>query len=114
MLGDDPVAYQKHADEVYAPIVEIFESGTASNAEVEAKIEELKNTPVYQLQQGEEPELVDGVYQITNPYNLIWFSYQSNNGRTNLNAALVNDIDMKEIGNFTPIARHSLGTSAFE
>ena len=110
VLGDDPAAFNKFVEETYEPIMALFENGSASNAEVEAKIEELKSNHVYQLQQGEEPEEIDGVYQIANAYNLIWFSYQSNNGRTNLNAVLTNDIDMKEVGNFTPIARHRDGS----
>ncbi|MBQ7179767.1 MAG: hypothetical protein IJR87_00580 [Bacteroidaceae bacterium] len=109
-LSNDPAAFNKFVSETYEPIMDMFEKGEATNAEVEAKIEELKDNEVYKLQQGEEPELVDGFYQITNAYNLIWFSNQSNNngknGSSSLNAVLVNDIDMTPIGNFTPIALH--------
>ena len=60
VLGDDPTTFNKFVAETYEPNMDIFEKGEATNAEIEAKIEELKNNDVYKLQQGEEPELVDG------------------------------------------------------
>jgi len=53
---------------------------------------------------GYEPAgLVDNVYQIGNPGQLVWFANYVNSGNYSANAVLIADIDMKGI-TFTPIA----------
>jgi len=46
-------------------------------------------TNVYQC-----PSIVDGIYQIDNISNLIWFANKVSEGKTNLNAKLTADIDL--------------------
>ena len=51
----------------------------------------------------EEPQTVDGVYQIANAGNLLWFSDYVNNGNYDANAELLADIEMNSII-WSPIA----------
>ena len=107
VYGSESVEAQNNLqNNVITPMSVMFESGSATNEEVEEFIVRMQNDDIYKVIRGHEPEQVDGVYQLADAYNLVWFSYQSNNGQPNLNAVLVNDIDMSEIANFTPIARH--------
>ena len=101
-----PELLEELDDKVIAPVIEMFESGEGSDEEALAFIDRMRNDDIYKVIRGHEPEEIDGVYQLSTPYNMIWFSYQSNHGNTGLNAVLANDIDMSEIANFTPIARH--------
>ena len=50
---------------------------------------------------------VDGVFQISNPYELIAFSKYVNAGNNSANGRLTADIDMKDVANFTPIGLFS-------
>gem|GEM_PF-2155842 len=52
---------------------------------------------------GIEPELVDGVYQIKNAENLLWFALAVNSGQFNINGALIKDVDLSPIESWTPI-----------
>ena len=91
----------------YDPIIDAYDACSYSREEAEAMIEQLKSHTFYLRVFGEEPELVNGVYQITNPYNLSWLAYQVNErGISNQSVALTNDIDMSLIDNFTPIGRY--------
>lgn len=51
----------------------------------------------------EEPKLVNGVYQISNAGQLLWFANYVNSGNYSANAVLTSDIDMTDV-TFTPIA----------
>ncbi len=51
--------------------------------------------------------LVDGIYQIGNAGNLVWFAELVNNGEKNANAILTADIDMTGIVNWVPIGNIS-------
>ncbi len=51
----------------------------------------------------DEPAQADGVYQIGNAGNLLWFAELVNGGDKNANAALIADIDMSDIQNWIPI-----------
>jgi len=46
---------------------------------------------------------VDGIYQISTPAQLVWFSAYVNQGNQIAKAKLMKDIDMAEVENFTPI-----------
>ena len=48
-------------------------------------------------------QIVDGVYQIGSPEQLVWFSAYVNAGHTNIKGHLTADIDMSGVENFTPI-----------
>lgn len=101
-----PEQLDKLDEQVVIPVIDMFESGEGTNEQALELIERMRNDDIYKIIRGHEPELVDGFYQLGTPYNLIWFTNQSNNGNTALNAVLTNDIDMSEIANFTPICRH--------
>ena len=45
----------------------------------------------------EKPEIIDGVYQIANAGQLVWFAEYVNSGNQSADAKLVADIDMKNI-----------------
>lgn len=44
----------------------------------------------------DEPSLVDGYYQIANAGNLIWFANSVNEGNTNINGRITDDIDYED------------------
>ncbi len=54
---------------------------------------------------GVEPEMVDGVYQIRNAENLLWFSLNINKSAiaSSSKAVLVKDIDLSPVESWTPI-----------
>ena len=52
-------------------------------------------------------DVIDGVYQIGTPAQLVAFGKKVNAGNQGLNAVLKNDIDMAGIENFEPIGKHS-------
>ena len=112
-LGDESQIV-KIQSEVIDPVQAIFDSGSGDDATVQGYIDRMLNDEIYLLVRGREPELIDDYYQLADPYNLIWFSNQSNNGKTNLNAVLTNDIDMSVLSNFTPIARHRDGSRGWD
>ena len=92
-------------------MVAIYEDGSATDQEVQQWIDKVKNDRFYLLVHGEEPELKDGVYQLSNPNHLVWFSYYINNVAKNskVNAVLTQDIDMSPIFNFKPIGTYIKG-----
>ena len=47
--------------------------------------------------------LVDGIYQLSLPKHLAWFSWFVNSGHFDANAVLLADLDMSEITDFMPI-----------
>lgn len=53
----------------------------------------------------EQPQLVDGYYELGNAGHLCAFSEMVNGGKNKINARLISDIDMGSVPNFTPIAR---------
>ena len=53
-----------------------------------------------------QPELKDGVYQIANASNLVWFAKQVNGGNTAISGVLTGDIDLTGI-NWTPIGNYT-------
>lgn len=95
---------QDMADQMF----EIYESGSASDQEVLQWIDKVKQDPFYLLTYGMEPEQTDGVYQLSTPQNLVWFSYYINNvaRKNRVRAVLTNDIDMSPINNFRPIGTY--------
>ncbi len=92
--------------DIIDPVTDTYLGGDATIEQAEETTDRMRSDDIYKTIRGHEPEQVDGVYQITSAYNMVWFSAQSNNGKTNLNAVLVNDIDMGVLANFTPICRH--------
>ena len=48
-------------------------------------------------------DIIDGVYQIGTPAQLVWFSNYVNQGNILVKAVLTADIDMSSVENFTPI-----------
>lgn len=54
-----------------------------------------------------EPELVDGIYQITNAKELAWFAAKVNEGSTDINGVLKNDIYLSTEHDWTPIGNNS-------
>ena len=87
--------------------VDIFLSGSATEEEVRAMIDEIKADKYYQLHVGSKPELVNGYYQIGNIAQLVWFRDQVNAGNGALNAVLTDDIDLAIIEDFVPVGLHS-------
>ena len=55
-----------------------------------------------------------GVYHLSTPLHLTIFSALVNNGEVTAKAVIDNDIDMKEVSNFTPIGFTSANASAFK
>ena len=107
----------KFQTEVSEKIVDLFSEGITSQADVEALTRQLLADETYVRYNGLAPELVNGVYQIAEPLNLVWFSRRVNMGfghpdsspeaaYRNINAALTNDIDMAGIEGFIPIGQH--------
>ncbi|MGM9673854.1 MAG: hypothetical protein ACI3X9_00090, partial [Bacteroidaceae bacterium] len=104
--SEDP-ELREQFEAMYAEYESHYASEDLSQAEAEERVETLQSTVYYKLAYGEEPEEVDGVYQLGTPYNLIWFSKQVNSGNNTIKGALTADIDMAEIKNFTPIGLYS-------
>ena len=90
MTSDEAKAMEALAAECWIA----FEDGSYT-LEQARNIEALKNNTIAANE-------VDGVYQIGNDLNLIWFSALVNSGTTNANAVLTADIDMTGI-NLNPI-----------
>ena len=92
-------------------MVAAYEEGSATNEEVQQWIDIMKQDHYYLLAYGEEPEQKDGVFQISTPQNLVWFSYYINNvaQKNYVKAVLTNDIDMSSIFNFRPIGAFADG-----
>lgn len=56
----------------------------------------------------ETPPLAkDGWYEVSKPSHLEWLSDYVNQGNTRLNIRLMNDLDMSEVENFTPIGLYT-------
>ncbi|MCL1808704.1 MAG: S-layer homology domain-containing protein [Clostridiales bacterium] len=55
----------------------------------------------------EEPQLVDGFYQIESAKDLAWFTDKVNGGETNISAKLVADIELDPSEDWTPIGEAS-------
>ena len=89
----------------------IYEDGTASNQEVQQWIDKVKQDPFYLLTYGVEPEQENGVFQLSTPENLVWFSYYVNNvaNKGYTRAVLTSDIDMASVFNFRPIGAYADG-----
>ena len=105
-LGDES-DIDDYQTNFYDSILEAYADCSYTREEAEAVIAQLKQNIFYLQVFGEEPELVDGVYQISNPYHLSWLAYQVNErGIRDQHVALVNDIDMSIISNFAPIGRY--------
>lgn len=90
-------------------MLDIYEEGSASDAEVQQWIDRVKQDHYYLLTYGVEPEQKDGVFQLATPENLVWFSYYVNNviNKNFTKAVLTNDIDMSPVFNFKPIGAYS-------
>ncbi|MCR4920654.1 MAG: discoidin domain-containing protein [Bacteroidaceae bacterium] len=86
---------------------DIFLSGSATEEEVRALIDNIKADKYYQLHVGSKPEIVNGYYQIGNLAQLVWFREQVNGGNGALNAVLTDDIDLGIVEDFMPIGIHS-------
>jgi len=56
------------------------------------------------------PSVVGSIYQIRDADDLLWFAGQVNSGPKDINAKLTVDIDLKDIGSWTPIGS-TLGNS---
>ena len=92
----EQVAYMQ---DMVDQMVDIYESGSATNEEVQQWIDKVKHDPFYLLTYGEEPEQIDGVFQLSSASNLVWFSYYINNvaKKARVKAVLTNDIDMSSL-----------------
>ena len=90
-------------------MVDIYDAGSATNQEVQQLIDKVKQDPYYLLAYGVEPEQIDGVFQLSSPHNMVWFSYYVNNviNKNFTKAVLTNDIDMSPVFNFKPIGAYS-------
>jgi hypothetical protein len=90
-------------------MLDIYETGSGTNQEVLQWIDKMKQDPYYLLTYGVEPEQIDGVFQLSTPHNMVWFSYYVNNviNKVSTKAVLTNDIDMSSVQNFKPIGVHS-------
>ena len=90
--GDEAEA-DEFQNNFYDPIIDAYDNCAYTQQEAEEMTRKLKENVYYLTEFGEEPELVDGVYQITSPYNLSWLAYQVNErGIRNQRVALANDI----------------------
>ena len=97
-------------------MVDIYQSGSATDEEVQQWIDKVKQDPFYLLTYGEEPVQTDGVFQLSTPANLVWFSYYINNvaKKARVKAVLTNDIDMSSLSNFVPIGTYIQGVNENE
>jgi hypothetical protein len=107
-------AQQASYEAILNEVRNIFGTGGTTTQDVEDKIATLKDDPLYLSYNGIEPQLVDGFYQITEPYNLVWYAKTVNSGRNTINAMLMNDIDMSSVPNFIPIGMHADGEGAID
>ena len=104
--GDEAEA-DEFQNNFYDPIIDAYDNCAYTQQEAEEMTRTLKENVYYLTEFGEEPELVDGVYQITSPYNLSWLAYQVNErGIRNQRVALANDIDMSPLKYFMPIGTY--------
>ena len=100
---------ENYMQEMVDRMVDIYGSGTATDQEVQQLIDKMKQDPYYLLAYGVEPEQIDGVFQLSSPHNMVWFSYYVNNviNKNFTKAVLTNDIDMSPVFNFKPIGAYS-------
>ena len=122
-IYDTKMAYVKminEADQINASLYEIFEQGGVSKEQLSEgtaaydaiwdayeagsyskeqalSMEALKETSIYQKVHGAEPELVDGVYQIETPQNLLWLANTVNAGNGSVKAIQTAPLDMSEV-----------------
>ncbi|MCR5435413.1 MAG: hypothetical protein K6F20_13630 [Bacteroidaceae bacterium] len=91
------------ADQVFNTIVEKWTAGAYTTEEAWAQ-GELVDDPLYKRFYGNSPEMVDGIYQITDPDQILWFSNMVKAGYNDMNVALAADIDMTGVAErFKPI-----------
>ena len=104
----EEIAYmQKMVDQMLS----IYENGSVADQEVQQLIDKTKQDSYYLLTYGVEPEQIDGVFQLSTPHNMVWFSYYVNNvaNKNFVKAVLTNDIDMSPVFNFKPIGAYADG-----
>ena len=80
----------------YDAIWAAYEAGSYTKEEA-LSMEALKQTSIYQMVHGAEPELVDGVYQIETPQNLLWLSSKVNAGQGDVKAIQTAPLDMSQV-----------------
>jgi len=56
---------------------------------------------------GELTPTADGWYEVRTPEELCWISDYVNAGHSRINVRLMNDLDMRSVGNFTPIGMYT-------
>ena len=102
---------EAYMQEMVDQMVGIYEDGSATDQEVQQLIDKMKQDPYYLLAYGVEPEQIDGVFQLSTPHNMVWFSYYVNNvaNKNSVKAVLTNDIDMSSVFNFRPIGAYADG-----
>ena len=82
--------------QAYDAIWAAYEAGSYTKEEA-LSMEALKQTSIYQMVHGAEPELVDGVYQIETPQNLLWLSSKVNAGQGDVKAIQTAPLDMSTV-----------------
>ncbi len=95
-------------DEVFVIIDKIgiaYTTGSVSIEESKELIEELNNCGLF-------PPVVDGVYQISNAKELGIFALMVNSGQKEIDGALIADIDLAGVVNWTPIGFNTADNNA--
>ena len=93
-----------------APACATIEETFTVAAEPVAITREMAYDPVWNGKDTMEPALVDGVYQISNGYELAWFRDKVNSGAAESNAILTADIDLGS-HDWTPISPYGGSSS---
>ena len=93
-----------------APACATIEEAFTVAAEPVAITREMAYDPVWNGKDTMEPALVDGVYQISNGYELAWFRDKVNSGAAESNAILTADIDLGS-HDWTPISPYGGSSS---
>ena len=93
-----------------APACATIEEAFTVAAEPVAITREMAYDPVWNGKDTMAPALVDGVYQISNGYELAWFRDKVNSGALSSNAILTADIDLGSHA-WTPIALYGGSSS---
>ena len=93
-----------------APACATIEEAFTVAAEPVAITREMAYDPVWNGKDTMEPALVDGVYQISNGYELAWFRDTVNSGAAESNAILTADIDLGS-HDWTPISPYGGSSS---
>lgn len=96
---------EEQFNEFYTLYEEIWDSycrGAYSTEDVQ-NLTMFNGNAIYTSVYGEKPIQKEGIYQLANALNLRWFSASVNNGSSSLNAVLTQDIDMKELTDWSAI-----------